>query len=207
MLFRQTVCFSGPSSRCLSCLPLPLFHVNAALMSSLFSVSSHCMYITFSWQGSHTFGPVHYHMTIIDALTLCQTNGSRSALKITSSSNSTSHSQNAVNRWLNCACVLLHRNLGYFAKQLSPSAVILSLWEARHQDSADLDSLASALEEIGRIHSKSSSKEPDDPELELDYKHVQAGSVCGTDAQTHHQTGEFACEYPGWGLRDLCSLG
>uniref|UniRef100_A0A672YWS4 Netrin receptor UNC5 n=1 Tax=Sphaeramia orbicularis TaxID=375764 RepID=A0A672YWS4_9TELE len=48
----------------------------------------------------------------------------------------------------------LDRNLGYFAKQLSPSAVILSLWEARHQDTADLDSLASALEEIGKIHSK-----------------------------------------------------
>uniref|UniRef100_A0A8D3DJD6 Netrin receptor UNC5 n=1 Tax=Scophthalmus maximus TaxID=52904 RepID=A0A8D3DJD6_SCOMX len=48
----------------------------------------------------------------------------------------------------------LDRNLGYFAKQRSPSAVILSLWEALHQDSADLDSLASALEEIGKIHSK-----------------------------------------------------
>uniref|UniRef100_A0A8C5HW87 Netrin receptor UNC5 n=1 Tax=Gouania willdenowi TaxID=441366 RepID=A0A8C5HW87_GOUWI len=48
----------------------------------------------------------------------------------------------------------LDRNLGYFAKQHSPSAVILSLWEARHQDSADLDSLASALEEIGKIHSR-----------------------------------------------------
>ncbi|XP_053727505.1 netrin receptor UNC5D [Synchiropus splendidus] len=45
-------------------------------------------------------------------------------------------------------------NLGYFAKQRSPSAVILSLWEARHQDTADLDSLASALEEIGKVHSK-----------------------------------------------------
>uniref|UniRef100_A0A672YVP1 Netrin receptor UNC5 n=1 Tax=Sphaeramia orbicularis TaxID=375764 RepID=A0A672YVP1_9TELE len=52
----------------------------------------------------------------------------------------------------------LDRNLGYFAKQLSPSAVILSLWEARHQDTADLDSLASALEEIGKIHSKTSAK-------------------------------------------------
>lgn len=44
------------------------------------------------------------------------------------------------------------RNLGYFAKQPSPSALILSLWEARHHDSAHhLDSLASALEEIGKI--------------------------------------------------------
>uniref|UniRef100_A0A667YCW0 Netrin receptor UNC5 n=1 Tax=Myripristis murdjan TaxID=586833 RepID=A0A667YCW0_9TELE len=48
----------------------------------------------------------------------------------------------------------LDRNLCYFAKQRSPSAVILSLWEARHQDTGDLDSLASALEEIGKIHSK-----------------------------------------------------
>ncbi|XP_075881772.1 netrin receptor UNC5D-like isoform X2 [Nelusetta ayraudi] len=52
----------------------------------------------------------------------------------------------------------LDRNLGYFAKQPSPSALILSLWEARHHDSAHhhdsthhLDSLASALEEIGKI--------------------------------------------------------
>uniref|UniRef100_A0A8C6SSN8 Netrin receptor UNC5 n=1 Tax=Neogobius melanostomus TaxID=47308 RepID=A0A8C6SSN8_9GOBI len=51
----------------------------------------------------------------------------------------------------------LDRNLGYFAKQPSPSAVILSLWEARHQDSADLDSLASALEEIGKLHSAKSN--------------------------------------------------
>ncbi|XP_066568681.1 netrin receptor UNC5D [Amia ocellicauda] len=49
----------------------------------------------------------------------------------------------------------IERNLSYFAKQNSPSAVILNLWEARHQDNGDLDSLASALEEIGKIHSKS----------------------------------------------------
>uniref|UniRef100_A0A8C7WFF8 Netrin receptor UNC5 n=1 Tax=Oncorhynchus mykiss TaxID=8022 RepID=A0A8C7WFF8_ONCMY len=49
----------------------------------------------------------------------------------------------------------LDRNLLYFAKQQSPSAVILSLWEAQHQDTGDLDSLASALEEIGKIQSKS----------------------------------------------------
>ncbi|XP_077478173.1 netrin receptor UNC5D-like [Stigmatopora argus] len=45
------------------------------------------------------------------------------------------------------------RNLGYFACQESPASVILSLWEAQQQDSADLDSLASALEEIGRVQS------------------------------------------------------
>ncbi|XP_077398804.1 netrin receptor UNC5D-like [Vanacampus margaritifer] len=45
------------------------------------------------------------------------------------------------------------RNLGYFARHESPASVILSLWEAQHQDSADLDSLASALEEIGRVQS------------------------------------------------------
>lgn len=49
----------------------------------------------------------------------------------------------------------LHRNLSYFAKQKSPSAVILSLWEAHHQNNGDLDSLASALEEIGKVHSRS----------------------------------------------------
>ncbi|XP_066502318.1 unc-5 netrin receptor Da isoform X2 [Hoplias malabaricus] len=48
----------------------------------------------------------------------------------------------------------IERNLVYFAQQASPSAVILSLWEAQHQDRGDLDSLASALEEIGRVHSK-----------------------------------------------------
>ncbi|XP_057216320.1 unc-5 netrin receptor Da [Triplophysa rosa] len=51
----------------------------------------------------------------------------------------------------------IDRNLGYFARQASPSAVILSLWEAHHQDRGDLDSLASALEEIGKIHSKHST--------------------------------------------------
>lgn len=31
--------------------------------------------------------------------------------------------------------------------------MILSLWEAQHQDSGDLDSLASALEEISKVQS------------------------------------------------------
>uniref|UniRef100_A0A3B5B8G4 Netrin receptor UNC5 n=1 Tax=Stegastes partitus TaxID=144197 RepID=A0A3B5B8G4_9TELE len=48
----------------------------------------------------------------------------------------------------------IDRNLCYFACQESPSSVILSLWEAQHQDSGDLDSLASALEEIGKVHMK-----------------------------------------------------
>ncbi|XP_016525323.1 unc-5 netrin receptor Da isoform X2 [Poecilia formosa] len=47
----------------------------------------------------------------------------------------------------------IDRNLGYFACQESPSSVILSLWEAQHQDPGDLDSLASALEEIGKVQS------------------------------------------------------
>ena len=56
------------------------------------------------------------------------------------------------------------RNLSYFAKQRSPSAVILSLWEAQNQDNGDLDSLASALEEIGKINSKHQLKSPEDPQ-------------------------------------------
>lgn len=31
--------------------------------------------------------------------------------------------------------------------------MILSLWEAQHQDTGDLDSLASALEEISKVQS------------------------------------------------------
>uniref|UniRef100_A0AAQ5Y549 Netrin receptor UNC5 n=1 Tax=Amphiprion ocellaris TaxID=80972 RepID=A0AAQ5Y549_AMPOC len=51
----------------------------------------------------------------------------------------------------------IDRNLCYFACQESPSSVILSLWEAQHQDSGDLDSLASALEEIEhRVHTMGS---------------------------------------------------
>ncbi|XP_058050311.1 netrin receptor UNC5D [Ahaetulla prasina] len=47
----------------------------------------------------------------------------------------------------------INRNLSYFATHHSPSAVILDLWEARHQHDGDLDSLACALEEIGRTQS------------------------------------------------------
>ncbi|TRY54455.1 hypothetical protein DNTS_023720 [Danionella cerebrum] len=63
----------------------------------------------------------------------------------------------------------IHRNLLYFTKQKSPSAVILSLWEARHQDSTDLDSLASALEEIGKIHCKSLPQSPDEKETDFTF--------------------------------------
>ncbi|KAF7687646.1 netrin receptor UNC5D isoform X1 [Silurus meridionalis] len=61
----------------------------------------------------------------------------------------------------------IQRNLSYFATQRSPSGVILSLWEARHQASEDLDSLASALEEISKIHSKTSAQSPS--ETQPDY--------------------------------------
>uniref|UniRef100_A0A3Q0RNQ5 Netrin receptor UNC5 n=1 Tax=Amphilophus citrinellus TaxID=61819 RepID=A0A3Q0RNQ5_AMPCI len=89
----------------------------------------------------------------------------------------------------------LDRNLGYFAKQRSPSAVILSLWEARHQDTSDLDSLASALEEIGKIHSRSSPKDQD--EAESDSNHIQASSLYGTGRLTSQKTEDCASEYTG----------
>uniref|UniRef100_A0A671QVC0 Netrin receptor UNC5 n=1 Tax=Sinocyclocheilus anshuiensis TaxID=1608454 RepID=A0A671QVC0_9TELE len=54
----------------------------------------------------------------------------------------------------------IDRNLGYFARQTSPSAVILSLWEAQHQERGDLDSLASALEEIGKMSNSTGQPPP-----------------------------------------------
>lgn len=92
-------------------------------------------------------------------------------------------------------CVFLLRNLGYFAKQQSPSAVILSLWEARHQDDDDLDSLASALEEIGKIHSKGSPKDRD--EVEPDFRHIQAGTLCQKATPTNQKPENAPPEYTG----------
>ncbi|XP_047237470.1 netrin receptor UNC5D isoform X3 [Girardinichthys multiradiatus] len=89
----------------------------------------------------------------------------------------------------------IDRNLGYFAKQWSPSAVILSLWEACHQDTADLDSLASALEEIGKIHSKSSPKDAD--EAEHDLSDIQVGGVCGLGNPAVPEGEDCAPEYTG----------
>ncbi|XP_056135555.1 netrin receptor UNC5D [Lampris incognitus] len=92
----------------------------------------------------------------------------------------------------------LDRNLCYFAKQQSPSAVILSLWEARHQDTGDLDSLASALEEISKIHSRSSPKSQDEPPY--DFRHTQPSGpacLCPTDKLKSHATEDSTPEYTG----------
>eukprot|EP00063_Salmo_salar_P042336 XP_014017171.1 PREDICTED: netrin receptor UNC5D-like isoform X4 [Salmo salar] len=93
----------------------------------------------------------------------------------------------------------LDRNLLYFAKQQSPSAVILSLWEARHQDTGDLDSLASALEEIGKIQSKStvakSHEEPESDSVHHFGTRSPDNPVCGMGELTNHETANSVPEY------------
>ncbi|GAA6091735.1 unc-5 netrin receptor Da [Tachysurus ichikawai] len=82
----------------------------------------------------------------------------------------------------------INRNLGYFARQSSPSAAILCLWEVQHQELGDLDSLASALEEIGRVQVKQSGNvcNQDHP--------IQQG-IIGNPDETKHPDNSLSLTY------------
>ncbi|XP_060746741.1 unc-5 netrin receptor Da isoform X2 [Tachysurus vachellii] len=82
----------------------------------------------------------------------------------------------------------INRNLGYFARQSSPSAAILCLWEVQHEELGDLESLASALEEIGRVQVKQSGNV-------CDQDHPIQQGIIGNPDETKHPDNSLSLTY------------